>query len=129
MTRVSEHFIYVVEQADVENPDLTHIPHIGSWSRVTPWLPWMLMGKAEGQINYFTHFQTIPEGVSGLPAHLVKAARDMDEKWLSAPTEDYGPSLSSLELYALEQKPAPVPEGWEPPKAPPAPTGFAPPKG
>lgn len=129
MNRVSEHFIYVVEQADVENPDLTHIPHIGSWSRVTPWLPWMLMGKAEGQINYFTHFQTIPEGVSGLPAHLVKAAREMDEKWLSAPTEDYGPSLSSLELYALEQKPAPVPEGWEPPKAPPAPTGFGPPKG
>ncbi|WP_339689849.1 DUF1838 family protein [uncultured Parasphingorhabdus sp.] len=129
MNRVSEHFIYVVDKADVENPELTHIPHIGSWSRITPWLPWMLMGQAEGHVSYFTHFQTIPEGVSGLPAHLVKAARAMDEKWLSAPTEDYGPSLSSLEHYAREQTPAPVPEGWEPPKAPEAPAGFPPRKG
>jgi hypothetical protein len=124
MNRVSEHFIYTVKREDVENPHLTHIPHIGAWSRVTPWLPWMLMGQAEGMINYFTHFQTIPDGVKGLPADLVAAARVMDEKWLHSPTEDYGPSLSSLENYAREQKPAPVPEGWTPPKPLPAPTAL-----
>ncbi len=118
MNRVSEHFIYVVKKADVENPHLTHIPHIGSWSRITPWLPWMLMGQAPGHINYFTHFETIPDGIKGLPADLVAAARAMDEKWLHAPTEDYGPSLSSLENYAREQKPAPVPAGWSPPQPP-----------
>jgi len=118
MNRVSEHFIYVVKKADVENPHLTHIPHIGAWSRITPWLPWMLMGQAPGHISYFTHFQTIPDGIKGLPADLVAAARAMDEKWLHAPTEDYGPSLSSLENYAREQKPAPVPAGWSPPQPP-----------
>ncbi|MEJ6009762.1 DUF1838 family protein [Novosphingobium aquae] len=118
MNRVSEHFIYVVKRKDVENPNLTHIPHIGSWSRVTPWLPWMLMGQAPGHVNYFTNFQTIPNGVAGLPADLVAAARKYGDKWLSAPTEDYGPSLSSLENYAREQKPAPVPEGWTPPQPP-----------
>lgn len=124
MNRVSEHFIYTVKRADVENPHLTHIPHIGAWSRVTPWLPWMLMGQAEGNINYFTHFQTIAEGEKGLPADIVAAARAMDEKWLHAPTEDYGPSLSSLENYAREQKPAPVPAGWTPPKPPPPAAPF-----
>ncbi len=118
MNRVSEQFIFVVKRKDVENPHLTHIPHIGSWSRITPWLPWMLMGQAPGHINYFTHFETIPNGVAGLPADLVAAARAMGEKWLSAPTEDYGPSLSSLENYAREQKPAPVPPGWTPPQPP-----------
>lgn len=118
MNRVSEHFIYVVKRKDVENPNLTHIPHIGSWSRITPWLPWMLMGQAPGHISYFTNFQTIPNGVAGLPADLVAAARARGEKWLSAPTEDYGPSLSSLENYAREQKPAPVPDGWTPPQPP-----------
>ena len=118
MNRVSEHFIYVVKRKDVENRRLTHIPHIGSWSRVTPWLPWMLMGQAPGYVNYFTNFQTIDNGIAGLPADLVAAARAMDEKWLHAPTEDYGPSLSSLENYAREQKPAPVPEGWSPPQPP-----------
>ncbi len=118
MNRVSEHFIYVMNRKDVENPNLTHIPHTGSWSRITPWLPWMLMGTAPGFVNYFTSFQTIPNGIAGLPADLVAAARAMDEKWLHAPTEDYGPSLSSLENYAREQKPAPVPVGWTPPQPP-----------
>jgi len=120
MNRVSEQFIYVVKKEDVENPYLTHIPHTGSWSRVTPWLPWMLMGQAPGHMNYFTHFSTIPNGIAGLPKDLVAAARAMDEKWLHAPETDYGPSLSSLENYAREQKPAPVPAGWAPPQ-PPAP--------
>lgn len=120
MNRVSEQFIYVCDRADVENPYVTHIPHTGSWSRITPWLPWMLMGQAPGHMNYFTHFSTSPKGIAGLPADLVAAARAMGEKWLHAPETDYGPSLSSLENYAREQKPAPVPAGWSPPQ-PPAP--------
>jgi hypothetical protein len=124
MNRVSEHFIYVCKRADVENPRLTHIPHHGSWARVTPWLPWMEMGQAPGHVNYFTNFATVPEGIAGLPADLVAAAREMDEKWLHAPTEDYGPSLSSLENYARQQKPAPVPAGWTPPQPPAAAKPF-----
>ncbi len=120
MNRVSEHFIYTVKKADVLNPKMTHLKHIGSWSRITPWLPWMLMGTAEGHISYFTHFATA-NSLSELPADLVAAAKAMGDKWLSAPTEDYGPSLSSLENYAREQQPAPVPQGWTPPVPPPAP--------
>ncbi len=124
MNRVSEHFIYVFKRKDAENPKLTHIPHEGSWARVTPWLPWMLMGQAPGHVNYFTNFATLPNGVAGLPADLRDAARAMGEKWLHAPTEDYGPSLSSLENYAREQKPAPVPTGWTPPQPPAPPKSF-----
>lgn len=116
--RVSEQFLYTFSKADAENPSLTHIPSIGAWSRITPWLPWMLMGQAPGHISYFTHFSTVPNGIAGLPADLVRATRAVDEKFLSAPTEDYGPSLSSLENYVLEQSPAPVPEGWTPPQPP-----------
>lgn len=124
MNRVSEQFIYVVKQADVENPNITHIPQTGSWSRITPWLPWMLMGQAPGHMTYFTHFATIPDGEKGLPKDIVAAARAMDEKWLHAPIEDYGPSLSSIENYAREHKPAPVPAGWAPPQPPAPPKAF-----
>ena len=48
-----------------------------------------------------------------------------DPGYLTAPTEDYGPSLSSLENYKKTQKPAPVPEGWTPPQ-PPAPPVLPP---
>lgn len=122
MNRVSEQFIYVFDRADAENPNMTHIPSIGSWSRVTPWLPWMLMGQAEGHINYFSTFATLPGGIAELPADIVAAAKAIDPKFLSAPTEDYGPSLSSLENYMKTETPATVPAGWQPPQPPPAPT-------
>lgn len=123
MNRVSEHFIYYVKRKDVENPRLTNVPVTGAWSRITPWLPWMLMGQAPGNISYFTHFST-RKSLSDLPPDLIAAARAMDEKWLHAPTEDYGPSLSSLENYAREQKPMPVPVGWTPPQPPPPAPAF-----
>ncbi|OYY72595.1 DUF1838 family protein [Sphingomonas sp. 28-63-12] len=117
MNRVSEHFIYTVKKMDVENPALTNLPLVGAWSRITPWFPWMLMGQAPGHISYFTDFATI-KSVADLPDDLVAAARAISPKFLSAPTEDYGPSLSSLENYARQQVPAPVPLGWAPPQPP-----------
>ena len=117
MNRVSEHFIYTIKRKDAENPRLTKLPLTGAWSRITPWLPWMLMGQAPGHISYFTNFATMGS-IAELPADLVAAARAVSPKYLSAPTEDYGPSLSSLENYAKTQKPAPVPPGWTPPQPP-----------
>lgn len=117
MNRVSEHFIYTIKRRDAENRRLTNLPVIGSWSRITPWLPWMLMGQAPGHISYFTNFATL-KSIAELPADLVAAARVVSPKYLSAPTEDYGPSLSSLEVYARTEKPAPVPPGWTPPQPP-----------
>ncbi|RZF66038.1 DUF1838 domain-containing protein [Sphingomonas populi] len=118
MNRVSEYFTYFMKRADVANPRLTHIPHVGSWSRITPWLPWMLMGQAPGHISYVCNYGSESKGEKGLSPDVVAAARAMDEKWLHAPTEDYGPSYSSLENYARFQKPAPVPAGWTPPQPP-----------
>lgn len=116
--RVSEHFLYFVQRADVENPALTALPVKGSWSRITPWLPWMLMGQAPGFIHYFTHFATIRDGIDGLPRDLVEAAKAIAPGYLEAPTQDYGPSLSSIENYARTEKPAPVPPGWTAPLPP-----------
>ncbi|MFY8095900.1 MAG: DUF1838 family protein [Niveispirillum sp.] len=117
--RVSEMFTYIMKRRDLENPDLTHVKSVGQWSRINPWLPWMLMGQAPGHISYFCSFGAY-DSVNDIPADLREAARAMDPKWLAAPTEDYGPSLSSLENYARQQTPAPVPVGWVPPQ-PPAP--------
>jgi hypothetical protein len=127
-SRVSELFIYTVNKKDVENPRLTNLPLVGSWTRVNPWLPWMLMGQAPGSTLYFNTFGTV-SGIEALPKDLVEAARAIDPKFLSAPTTDYGPSLSSLENYARSHKPATVPLGWTPPQPPPTPMTANPPAG
>jgi hypothetical protein len=125
-SRVTELFIYVVKRKDIENPKITHLPHVGSWSRITPWLPWMQMGAGAGHITFFNTFGSM-KSLSDLPKDLVEAARAVSPKYLSAPTTEYGPSLSSLENYALTEKPAPVPAGWTPPQPPSTPKALAPP--
>jgi hypothetical protein len=83
----------------------------------------MQMGGGQGSISYFNTFGSL-SGIGDVPQDLVEAAREISPKFLSAPTEDYGPSLSSLENYALTQKPAPVPPGWTPPEPLPTPTSL-----
>jgi hypothetical protein len=107
MVRSSELFRYFVRRADLENPDLDHLPHNGSWVRVTPWLPWMLMGQSEGHILYDGIFRP-NETLDYISPPVLARVRAKYPQYLTAPTTWYGPSLSSIEHYALEQKPAPA---------------------
>jgi hypothetical protein len=109
MNRVSEIFQYNINVDDLQNPDLTTTKYNGTWARITPWLPWMLMGQTPGHIVYTCYMGTV-ESLDVLPEDLVLAAEAIDPKYLDAPTEVYGPSLSSLERYSIEQVPAPPQE-------------------
>jgi hypothetical protein len=107
MIQSSELFRWFVSRRDLEDPAKTFVPANGSWVRVQPWLPWMLMGTAPGHVMYDGVFRAeltpdyIPPQVM---AHIKKYYPD----YLTAPTKWYGPNYSSLEHYAMEQKPAPV---------------------
>jgi len=75
---------------------------------VTPWLPWMLMGQAPGHCQYACFMG------SGNPLDEIFSRKVLDyieknyPKYLQAPEKWSDVSLSSLENYAREQKPAPV---------------------
>lgn len=109
MVQVSELYRYYINAKDIKNPNLTQVPCSGCWSRVTPWLPWMLMGTRPGHTLYMVNFTGADD-----PGHMspeLRAWLDSTEeraKFLTAPDSDYGPSLSSLENYAKTQKPAPA---------------------
>ena len=107
MNRVSELFRYQIRRDDLENPELTHLPHTGVWNRVTPWLPWMLMGAAPGHILYAGSFSTVP-GVASVPPAVAKRVLAKFPQYQVAPEKWVDPSLSSLENYARTEKPAPL---------------------
>ncbi len=107
MVQVSELFRYFIRREDLENQTLTHLPHNGVWMRITPWLPWMLMGQAAGHILYEGEFCANDTTDYHKP-EVIARVKAKYPQYLEAPTKWYGPSLSSLEHYALEQKPAPV---------------------
>lgn len=107
MNRVSELFRYQIRRDDLENPALTHLPHTGVWNRVTPWLPWMLMGAAPGHILYAGTFSTVPS-VNAVPPAVAKRVLERFPQYQVAPEKWVEPSLSSLENYARTEKPAPL---------------------
>ncbi|MFZ9652752.1 MAG: DUF1838 family protein [Steroidobacteraceae bacterium] len=108
MARVSEFFTYFVELADIQNPKLTKLPFHGTWSRITPWLPWMLMGQADGHCQYMTYQGGGDEVADVMPRKVMDYIEKKYPLYLNAPDKWVEPSLSSIERYALEQKPAPV---------------------
>ena len=106
MVQVTEMMRYNVSKKDLENPDLTTVPYSGTWVRVTPWLPWMLMGQTPGHVLYNGSM------VGGSTTDIISPqaleyAKEHYPQFLEAPTEDYGPSHSSLEIYAATQEPKP----------------------
>ena len=109
MSRVSEMFRYVIRRSDLADESRSSIPYFGVWNRVTPWLPWMLMDQAPGHILYVCDMGGF-DSLDSIPRDVLERAEKMDPKWLVAPREDYGPSLSSLENYALTEQPAPAPQ-------------------
>lgn len=106
--QVSEIFLYQIDWNEMQNPDLTAIETRGSWNRITPWLPWMLMGPSEGHCVY-TCFMGSGNTLDLADPKIVDYTAKHYPKYLEPPETWEEPSLSSLEWYARQQKPAPLP--------------------
>lgn len=107
MTQVSEMFNYVFDKEDLANPEITGLQFSGSWGRLTPWLPWMLMGQeAEGHC-YYDCIMGCYDNMDMLSPKIKAYAEEHYPLFFNAPTEWKEPSYSSLENYAREQTPAP----------------------
>lgn len=105
MVRASEFLRYAVRLEDLQDDQLLHLPHTGTWARVTPWLPWMLMDGAPGHCVYVGMFTTRRDP-SQFPPQVLARVRERYPKYLKAPTEWTEPSYSSLENYTRTEKPA-----------------------
>jgi hypothetical protein len=108
MARVSEFFTFFIDAKAMQNKKITALPFHGTWARVTPWLPWMLMGQAPGHCQYFTYQGSGDPLESVLPRPVLDTIEKKYPLYLNAPDKWVDPSLSSIERYALENQPAPL---------------------
>ena len=108
MALASELFTHHVKAADMQNPEITSLDYRGSWSRVTPWLPWMLMGQQPGHCSYVAFMGTCEHPAEVLSRPVVDYAEEHYARYFEAPSSMEGQSLSDLQHYALEQTPAPA---------------------
>lgn len=105
--RVTEMFNYVIDREDLANPDMTSVQFSGSWSRITPWLPWMLMGQGEGHVNY-NCVMGCYDNMDMVSPQVIAYAKKHYPTYFEAPTVWEEPSWSSLEHFANDQEPVPV---------------------
>lgn len=105
ITQVYEAIQVHASLADLVDPRQTAVQTSGSWQRIAPWLPWMLMGQTPGHLVYKTVTRRMREGVEGLPEHIRAYTEAHYPDYFTAPTEWQEPNVSSYEVYAREHQP------------------------
>ncbi len=104
--RISEIFQRTAKLAEIEDDSRTSAHYTGVWTRIGPWLPWMLMGQAEGHIMYRTFMKKL-YSIDELPAQLRAATEKRYPEFFEAPAlSDWGtPNDSSWGTYMKENQP------------------------
>jgi hypothetical protein len=103
----SESFGFFAKLKDFNNQKLSSVPVTISWSRLSPWLPWMEMGDKPG-IMMFTAWGKKLSSVAELPADLRAYVQKYDTKFLRAPRDDVQPNATTWSEYkrmVLDKKP------------------------
>lgn len=110
MARVSEMYTYHVDAELMQDESLTTLPFSGTWHRITPWLPWMLMGRTPGFCEYACFHGAGQELEEAISRPVLDYIEKHYPQYFNAPEQWEEPSRSSLEVYASDQEPAPVKE-------------------
>jgi hypothetical protein len=106
--RIAEIFQRVANMAELENPDTTSADYSGTWTRVGPWLPWMLQGQADGNLIFRT-FMTKLKSIDELPRPLLEITQERLPEFFVAPLPETwgGKNDSSFSVYVAENEPKP----------------------
>jgi hypothetical protein len=106
--RIAEIFQRVANLAELENPDVTTADYSGCWTRVGPWLPWMRMGQADGNL-FFRTFMTKLNSADELSPRFKAHIEEHLPEYFLAPAPDTwgGKNDSSFSVYVRENEPLP----------------------
>jgi hypothetical protein len=107
--RISEMFQRFTTLAELEDPGRTSCEHTGTWTRIGPWLPWMLQGQAPGHL-FYRCFMDRTGTAERLPPALREHAERRYPDFFQAPgDETWGqPNDSSFSVYMAEHRPQPA---------------------
>lgn len=102
---ICEMFEYVGDANALRDPSLDRMSHSGSWIRLAPWLPWMMMGQSEGRLFYRCTTRSL-NNLNELPPHISAYAEKNFSQYLVEELDENQPSESSFEVYMKENEPA-----------------------
>ena len=101
---VGEFYMVTGSRRAALDPAVTNVPSTGSWTRLGPYLPWMMMGEAPVHLFYRSTTKKIT-GPSALPKSLVAYTEKTYPEWLEFPNDFSVPIESSWEVYKRTHTP------------------------
>ncbi len=108
MTRISEMFQRSCRMSELAT-DATSVPFTGTWTRLSSWYPWMLMGQAKGHMFFRANMAKL-NSPDEIPPAFIEKAMQKHEAYLEPPSLDsWGqPNDSTFNTYVRERSPQPV---------------------
>jgi hypothetical protein len=107
--RIAEIFQRVANLAELENPDVTTADYSGCWTRVGPWLPWMRMGQADGNLFFRTFMTKLNSADELSPRFKAHIEEHLPVFFVAPPPETWGSKNdSSFSVYVRENEPLPL---------------------
>lgn len=90
---------FACKRPDLDNPELTSIPCVSTWSSMRQWFPWMEMGQWEGGMVASTRGRKLMNGKSEIPAKFREYLEKNDPEYLKAPQQGVNERTSMLEEF------------------------------
>ena len=95
----AEFFQFFVNKQDLENKELSSVPASISWTRLSPWMPFMRMGKAPGNLVFVCRGYKLDNGFAGLPEHIRSYVKNNKSEYMTAPMEFLTPNETSWTYF------------------------------
>ncbi|WP_436790612.1 DUF1838 family protein [Yinghuangia sp. YIM S10712] len=92
--RAAELFQFFCRRTDLDRADLASVPCRFSWTRLSPWLPWMRMGSRPGGLVFHCHGVKLG-AYADLPEHLRSYVTAHGPEFARAPEEWSAPNATS----------------------------------
>jgi hypothetical protein len=104
----SEHFCFVTSLAALEDRSVGSAPFTAGFSRLSPWWPWMRMGRSgiDGVLFGRMFSRKVVRGLEDIPAPVLEHTERHHPEFLEPPGDwDDGGPISTWEAYARDVPP------------------------
>lgn len=104
--QAGELFQYYTKRSQLEDATLPSVPCQISWTRISPWLPWMEMGNRAGYLVYHCSGKKLSDGFQELPESIKSYVEKHQPEFQTAPDEFTEPNETSWTYFKklLEQR-------------------------
>lgn len=97
--QAAEFFQFFVDKADLANDSLSTVPATISWTRISPWMPFMKMGDRAGNLVFVCRGRKLPGGYNDLPQNIRDYVAQNNPVFSTAPQEYTEPNMTSWSYF------------------------------